>query len=99
MKIFLTTVTAAILTAGMAQAGPIDRACNSSDRSVPRALCGCIQQVADMSLSNADQRRAAGFFKDPDSAQKVRMSDRKSDEDFWKRYKAFVATAESLCTR
>ncbi|MDF1620937.1 hypothetical protein [Pseudothioclava nitratireducens] len=86
-------------TAGVASAGAIDRACAKAGRAESRALCGCIQQVADMTLSGSDQRRAAEFFKDPHKAQEVRQSDRASDESFWKRYKNFAATAESLCAR
>ncbi|MBK5947657.1 hypothetical protein CCR83_14680 [Rhodobacter veldkampii DSM 11550] len=80
-----------------ALAGPVDGACMRSDRGGNRGLCGCIQQVADMTLSRSDQRRAAGFFKNPDEAQKVRQSDRASDEAFWLRYKNFAATAEAYC--
>lgn len=90
---------ASLVAAPAVQAGAIDRACESAGRTGDRALCGCIQQVADMTLSGADQRRAAAFFKEPDKAQQVRQSDRASDESFWRRYKDFAATAEALCTR
>ena len=79
-------------------AGTIERACLGSDRpGASRALCGCIQDAADLTLSNSDQRRAAGFFRDPHSAQEVRTSDRGSDEAFWLRYREFGSTAESFC--
>lgn len=90
-------VAACMMVAGAAGAGPIDSACMKAGRANNRALCGCIQQVADMTLSTSDQRRAAGFFKDPDKAQQVRMSESASDNDFWARYKNFAATAESYC--
>lgn len=81
-----------------ASAGPIERACLNSDRqAVNRAVCGCIQQVADMTLRGGDQRKAAKFFSDPDEAQQVRMSKRDSDNEFWARYKNFGATAEAYC--
>ena len=97
---FLIAAAAVVLTTPLAVAGPVDSACMRSDRSASsRQLCGCIQQVADMSLTSADQRRAAAFFQDPDKAQEVRMSDRASDEDFWNRYKSFAQNAESLCAR
>ncbi|SFK03558.1 hypothetical protein [Celeribacter neptunius] len=81
-----------------AQAGAIERACMSSDRAANnRALCGCIQDVADLTLSNSDQRQAAKFFKDPQKAQDIRQSDNRSHESFWKRYKAFGATAAQYC--
>ncbi|SOB94324.1 hypothetical protein [Rhodobacter maris] len=94
-----TLVIAATLTlAGSAAfAGPIDGACLQAGRTADRALCGCIQQVADATLSRADQRRAAKFFTDPDMAQDVRMSDSRADEDFWLRYKSFAEAAEAYC--
>jgi hypothetical protein len=85
--------------ASMASAGPIDSACMQAGRSNSSATCGCIQQVADMTLSHRDQRRAASFFHDPDRAQVVRMSDSKSDNDFWARYKNFASTAEGYCSQ
>lgn len=78
--------------------GPISRACISSDRKArnPR-LCGCIQTVADRTLSGSDQRRAASFFRDPQKAQEIKMSDRAGHDAFWDRYKAFVGRAENGC--
>jgi len=79
-------------------AGPIESACLKSDRpGVSRGLCGCIQQAADLTLTNGDQRRAVRFFKDPHQAQIVRQSDRRSDEAFWQRYKRFGTTAAAYC--
>jgi hypothetical protein len=81
-----------------ASAGPIERACVSSERSgVSRAMCSCIQRVADMTLRGGDQRRAAKFFSDPDYAQEVRMSTRDADNAFWDRYKNFGETAQAYC--
>jgi hypothetical protein len=83
---------------GMAAAGTIERACLKSDRkAASRALCGCIQTVADKTLTRSDQRRAAKFFGDPHMAQEVRQSDRASDEAFWQKYKNFGATAQAFC--
>lgn len=93
-------VAAVLLTTPFAEAGPIDNACIRSERGAANpALCGCIQQVADMTLSRADQRRAAGFFRDAQQAQDVRMSKRDADNQFWARYKTFAATAEAYCAR
>lgn len=93
-------VAAVMLTAPFAVAGPVDSACVRSERAAGNArLCGCIQQVADMTLSRADQRRAAGFFRDAQQAQDVRTSKRDGDNAFWARYKNFAATAEAYCTR
>lgn len=93
-------LSAALVLAGTtAFAGPIDKACLNAGRSADPALCGCIQQVADQTLSRSDQRRAAKFFEDPDRAQETRVSDRASDEDFWLRYKGFAQAAEAYCAR
>lgn len=99
-KSLVLAAMAAVLVpafSGAASAGPIENACMRSDRGGNRALCGCIQQVADMTLRGGDQRRAAKFFKDPDSAQEVRMSKSDSDNEFWARYKAFGEAAEAYC--
>ena len=83
--------------AGVAEAGPIERACLASDRGGNRSLCGCIQQAADMTLSGGDQKRAAKFFKDPEAAHATWISQSKSDDAFWDRYKSFGQTAEAYC--
>jgi hypothetical protein len=94
---------AAALVAGFplmtthALAGPIERACMSSDRGGNRSLCGCIQQAADMTLSGGDQRRAAKFFSDPDRAHATWVSQSASDDAFWDRYQSFGQTAEAYC--
>nr|WP_041527939.1 hypothetical protein [Paracoccus aminophilus] len=98
MNRFAIAAVAVVLTTPFAVAGPIDSACVRSDRGTQNGpLCGCIQQVADMTLSRADQRRAAGFFKDADAAQHVRMSKSDADNAFWARYKNFATTAEAYC--
>ena len=85
-------------TAPMTFAGPIESACMRSGReAASRALCGCIQQVADMVLTRNDQRRAAKFFKDPDAAHAVWISQRPADDAFWDRYKEFGSMAEAYC--
>jgi hypothetical protein len=79
-------------------AGPIEQACLRSDRqAVSLAACGCIQGVADFTLGNGDQRKVAGFFKDPERAEKARAADGRSDEAFWDRYEAFGSQAELYC--
>ena len=94
----MIAAAAVVLTTPLAVAGPVDSACMRSDRSASsRQLCGCIQQVADMTLSRADQRRAAKFFSDADEAQQVRMSKSNADNAFWARYKAFAGAAEAYC--
>lgn len=97
MRAILLTAVLCTL-AGAATAGPVEQACNASNRqSVSRALCACIGNVADRTLSGGDQRKAAKFFRDPDAAQKARASDTRSSEAFWQRYANFGATAEAFC--
>lgn len=78
--------------------GPISRACLSSDRKARNSrLCGCIQTVANQSLSGGDQRKAARFFGNPQRAHDVWMSKSPSDDAFWERYKAFASRSERSC--
>ena len=78
--------------------GAMAKACIAGGRDAAnRSLCSCVQQVANQSLNASDQRRAAGFFDDPDAAQDARQSDRVGDEAFWTRYRAFADRAESMC--
>jgi len=98
-------LTAAVLSAGLlasaqpAAAAEIEKACIRSDRpAASRALCGCIQDVADLTLSQGDQRRAAKFFADPHKAQEVRQSDSRGDEAFWQRYRLFGEAAKTYCS-
>ena len=102
MKKFLVLALCAAVAlpafAGIAAAGPIERACNRSERAgTSRNLCSCIQQVADQTLRRGDQSRAAKFFKNPEKAHRAWMSQSKSDDAFWERYKAFGAEAEARC--
>ncbi|MGG7643814.1 hypothetical protein ACQ5SP_03265 [Rhodovulum sp. YNF3179] len=100
MRKTLLAATMVALVAPVAQAGPIENACNRSDRAKgDRALCGCIQDVADLTLDRSDQRMAAQFFKDPHRAQEIRQSDNRRHEGFWQRYRAFGEAAEEFCTR
>lgn len=94
----MIAAAAVVLTAPLAVAGPISSACMRSDRTQGRTMCGCIQQVADQTLSRGDQRRAARFFSDADEAQNVRMSKSDADNAFWARYKNFATTAEAYCS-
>lgn len=97
-------VTAAAILIGVLAsplfANKIERACLASERAWgQRALCGCIQDAANLTLTVSDQKLAATFFADPHRAQEIRQSDRRSHEDFWKRYKNFGQTAEIFCQR
>lgn len=86
------------LMGSASMAGPIEAACNKSDRKASsRPVCNCIQQVADMTLAGPDQRRAADLIKDPDKAHKTWLSKSNRDDAFWERYKLFGASAEKYC--
>lgn len=102
----LMTVLVAAMVAGTAAPlpvaaapGVIQRACQQSDRDAATPqLCGCIQRVANHSLTRSERRKVAKWFSDPHQAQEVRMSDRRSDEELWKRYKAFGEKAHATCS-
>lgn len=93
-----TVALALLVLATPLQAGKIERACNASDRNASRAVCSCIQDVADQKLTRSDQRLAAKFFKDPQLAQDTRQSDDARLEKFWKRYKTFGQAAAKACS-
>mgnify|MGYP001793514517 CR=1 FL=1 len=92
--------TNAVRTAAVPFAtGPIFSACQSAGRKqASRARCGCVQAVADQSLTSSEQRRGAGFFSDPHQAQVVRQSDNTLDERFWRRWKDYSSSAAQVCT-
>ncbi|MFC7703977.1 hypothetical protein ACFQXB_07205 [Plastorhodobacter daqingensis] len=103
MKKYLIAATLAAVTLPLAPAtavaGPIESACLSSGRqAASRALCRCVQQAADATLTRGDQRQAAAFFRDPHKSQEIRASKSASDSAFWARYRQFGATAEAHCT-
>lgn len=99
MKKTLIIAVALFCAAGSAQANVIERACMQSDRQqATPSLCGCIQLVADITLSRRDQKMAARFFRDPHRAQEVRQSGRPRDSQFWNKYRAFGQSAESYCS-
>jgi phytoene dehydrogenase-like protein len=78
--------------------GEVAKACIAGGRDAAnRALCSCVQQVANQSLNASDQRRAVTFFDDPETAQQVRQSDRAADNAFWDRYRAFADRAAQIC--
>jgi len=79
--------------------GPISQACMASDRDArSRELCGCIQLVADETLSGSEQLRAARFYSEPQQAQETRQSDRSDDERFWEAYVAYGERAKNICS-
>ena len=94
-----------LMCAGLSLATPslaldIEQACMKSGRGAGnRPLCGCIQDAANLTLTNKDQRLAATFFADPHRAQEIRQSDSRHHEAFWARYENFGQTAETFCGR
>lgn len=80
-----------------AVAGPVDTACQQSNRAASRLLCDCIQRVADMTLTPSDQKLVANIFRNPAKAQDIRQSGRASHREFWTRYTAFGEAAELVC--
>jgi hypothetical protein len=92
-------VLAAALAPIPAQANPIERACLQSNRDAATpALCSCIGSVAERTLTNGQMREGARFFTDPQRAQDVRMSDRRSHEELWRAWRNFGDTAEAMCS-
>ena len=74
------------------------KACMASDRKArSRERCGCIQAVANDTLSASDQRLAVTFYGDPHKAQEIRQSDNAGHERFWKTYKAYAQSAAAVC--
>ena len=93
-------VAAAAACGGGAPAvtGDISNACIAANRSAASpALCSCVQQVANQTLSASDQSRAASFFANPQLAQDTRQSDNIRDELFWGRYRSFTDLATQIC--
>jgi hypothetical protein len=82
-----------------AEAGAIERACRQADRTAASpSMCGCIQQVANASLTRSERKKVASWFDDPHQAQVVRQSSRSGDEQLWLRYKAFGERASRTCS-
>jgi len=78
--------------------GEINSACLSGGRSAANTqLCGCIQAVANQTLTARERTRAASFFANPDLAQETRASTGNADNEFWRRYRAFVDTSSEIC--
>ncbi len=85
-----------------AQAGStIARACLSTPNGAAApALCTCIQNVADKTLSAAEQAVGAQIFLEPHMSQEIRASANRGgamDAHFWQRWNDFGAKAASAC--
>ncbi len=78
--------------------GPIAEACLSSGRqSATAQRCGCVQSVANRTLSEDAQIRGAILFEDPDAVQHLRRSNAASDERFWEAWQVYGERAAKLC--
>ncbi len=98
MKRLFLAATFLTLSTMAAQAQHIEKACLRSDRDAKSpALCGCIQQAANMTLNPRDQKLAASFYRDPSKAQDIRQSERRNYARFWERYKIYLETAQAIC--
>lgn len=80
--------------------GTIERACNKIERkaATPRT-CNCLQYVANVKLSRSEQHKVAKFFKNPDLVQKLKLSNSRTNQKFWQRYKEFGSFASKTCTK
>ncbi|MGI3168629.1 hypothetical protein ACRARG_05725 [Pseudooceanicola sp. C21-150M6] len=97
--IFAATAALILTSTSAMAAGPVSRACIASDRaSSSYALCSCLQQVANKTLTRRDQRTVAKIFKEPQLAQDIKMSKTTANDVFWERYQVFGATATKTCS-
>ena len=98
MKKVLVGAVFGSLASYAAQAGPIDRACVATNRAANPLICACIQRVANVTLTGADQRLAAQLVRDPSKVQEVRQSGQPKHRAFWERYTAFGDAAVRACS-
>ncbi len=80
--------------------GPIYNACQAGGRkAASKARCGCVQWVADQELTDGQQRRGAGFFKNQHGLQEVRQSSERNAANgkFWDAWKAYGQSAARQC--
>ena len=98
MRAVVALTVFAVLASDAALAGQIEAACLKSSRAKGQyGLCGCIQDAADRTLTQKDQKLASTFFADPHRAQEVRQSKSRRLETFWDRYENFGQTARTFC--
>lgn len=101
-RVLLSFALLSVILPGQAAfaGGSIERACLNANRAAAsRALCGCIQDVANAMLTGNERAKVVKFFKDPHRSQATRQSDRSSDERFWIKYKRFGQAVTSHCRR
>ena len=99
MRIFIAPVAFIFLNScGAGVNGDVGKACMAAGRSAANsALCSCVQQSANHTLSGRDQKLAATFFEEPQKAQDVRQASGPVNNAFWDRYKIFTRQAEMSC--
>ncbi len=98
--LLISCVALALAACGPRVTGEVGKACLAADRqAASRTLCACVQNAANATLNGSDQARVATFFENPELANDTRISNRRSDERFWDRYRAFTQRAEQSCRR
>lgn len=79
--------------------GSIFSVCISDGRkAASQKRCGCVQAVADKTLSDADERRGVSLWNDPGRLQEIRQSDNPGNERFWKAWSGFGDEATRVCS-
>ncbi|WP_300037259.1 hypothetical protein [uncultured Roseobacter sp.] len=85
-------------TAPQFASGKISNACMAHRRkAASQARCGCIQAVANRTLTISEQARGVRFFEEPDLAQAIRTSDASGNEQFWATWSRFADLAARTC--
>ncbi|MFZ1661881.1 MAG: hypothetical protein WAT77_07955 [Paracoccaceae bacterium] len=99
MRMGIWAALAVMAGANGAHAGEaIEAACLRTGGSALSELCSCIQDAADLTLGQGEQRRAATFFRNPDRAQVYQTSTKQADQEFWSRYLTFTQQAQTFCS-
>ncbi|MDW3224360.1 MAG: hypothetical protein R8G34_16020 [Paracoccaceae bacterium] len=80
--------------------GPIGSACLAQNRrSATQQRCGCIQEVANRTLTSSQQARSTRFFNEPSLLQDVRQSSAPSNVRFWEAWQRFAETSQAVCAK
>ncbi len=75
----------------------IEAACRVNGGPTDRgAFCSCMQTVANMSLTQTDQRLAAFILRDPGRAGRM-MKTVGARQDFWDRFDVFASATRTHC--
>lgn len=78
----------------------IEQTCLASARdAVNPTLCGCIQDIANIALSSAEQAIVHDFLLDPSKSETIRQSKQKQHRAFWQHYVAFSKLTARYCAR